>query len=424
MTTSHVPHVLLSAYQCSPTIKAVSQIGWQWYKRLAERCPVTLVTHIRNQAVLSQTGAPFEGSDIIYIDTEWLARPLYHWANKLFPYSEHAIFLLSSLDFYVYDWLAVKQLRALQKQGRQWDIVHAVTPVSPKAYTRLHKLKRPILLGPWNGGLKIPAHFEDIMKQDASWIYSLRNLGKALDFLFGSTRHAAALLTATQATLDAIPKRYHSRCIPFLENGVDLDIFTPALWPPPPSATQPLEIVYVGRLLPFKGVPMLLKAIARFRQSHPVKLTLIGEGPLQHDWQALTTELQLNDIVNWYGTACAAEIVQQLHQSHVLCLPSIRESGGAVLLEAMACARPVLSINFGGPGEVIDETVGALIEPDGVDAVIDGLVEQLHDIVQHPKKWQQRGITGRQRAEERYGWEDKIEQAIALYKRFLTTETE
>ncbi len=421
MTTPHTPHVLLSAYQCSPVIKAVSQIGWQWYARLAKRCPVTLVTHIRNQAVLSQIGVPFENSEVIYIDTEWLARPLYRWANKLFPYSEHATFLLSSLDFYLYDWIAVKKLKVLQKQGKQWDIVHSVTPVSPKAYTRLHKLNLPILLGPWNGGLKIPTHFEDIMKQDASWIYSLRNLGKGLDFLLGSTRHAAALLTATQATLDSIPARYHSRCIPFLENGVDLKVFTPAPWPQPPSAAQPLNIIYVGRLLPFKGVPMLLRAIARFKQEHPVKLTLIGEGPLQNEWQALTTELQLDNIVNWYGTACAPEISKQLHQAHVLCLPSVRESGGAVLLEAMACARPVISINFGGPGEVIDETVGALIEPDGVDAVIDGLVMQFHDIVQNPEKWQQRGLIGRQRAEAHYGWEEKIDHAMALYEQFLTT---
>ena len=46
------PRLLLSAYQCGPGMGSVSQIGWHWYSRLAQRLPVTLLTHIRNRAAL------------------------------------------------------------------------------------------------------------------------------------------------------------------------------------------------------------------------------------------------------------------------------------------------------------------------------------------------------------------------------------
>ncbi|MGD9299603.1 MAG: glycosyltransferase family 4 protein, partial [Thiohalocapsa sp.] len=80
----------MSAYQCGPGMGSVSQIGWEWYSRTAARVPVTLLTHVRNRKALEARGAPLAGSEIIYVDTEWFAGPLYRFAKKLFPNSEHA----------------------------------------------------------------------------------------------------------------------------------------------------------------------------------------------------------------------------------------------------------------------------------------------------------------------------------------------
>lgn len=418
------PRVLLAAYDCAPNKGSGSKIGWQWYSRLSSRVPVTLVTHIRNRKDLIDAGAPLTHSKIIFIDTEWFAKPFYKLACQLFPISEHARTLFMSPDFYLYDWLAVRQLKACLKTGdAQWDIIHAVTPLSPMAATRWHVLKCPVILGPWNGGLKSPVEFPEIMDEDSGWLYPIRCLGYLIDFFVGTTRHASAILTATKATLQSIPTRYHSRCRPFLENGVDLDLFTPAPWPLPPSRTQPLHIVFVGRFQPFKGLPMLLEAIARLKDRLPLKLTVIGEGPLWEKWVNQAKNLRINQFINWYGLASHAQIVEQLHAAHVLCLPSVRESGGGVLLEAMACARPVLTIKYGGPAEIVDEDVGYAIPPTGgASAVTAALVDHLSDIFERPDIWRQRGIIGRQRVQGFYGWESKIEQILALYKEILETQ--
>ncbi len=420
MSLTVKPKVLLSAYQCAPKTEAVSQIGWQWYSRLAQRVTVTLVTHIRNRPYLLQAGVPLAHSEIVFIDTEWFAKPLYYLASRLFPNSQNAVFLLSSLDFFIYDWVAVRYMKRRQQAGAQWDIIHSVTPVSPVAATRWHKLQRPVILGPWNGGLKNPASFPEIMKEDSSWIYPLRNLGYLIDFVIGSTRKAAIILTATQATLQSIPSRYHSRCRHLLENGVDLNLFTPTPWPTPPSKTQPLHIVFVGRLLPFKGVPLLLEAIARWKDHLPIELTIVGEGPLKKKWQVKTDQLHISEMVHWYGLASRNQVAAQIQAAHVLCLPSVRESGGAVLLEAMACARPVITIAFGGPAEIVDDIVGCAISPNGgATAVIATLAECLGDIFEHPEIWQQRGEMGRQRAECLYSWESKIDQIVIWYEELL-----
>ncbi len=420
MNFSNSPRVLLSAYHCAPELGSVSQIGWEWYWRLAKRLPVTLITHVRNHKHLIKFNTPLPQSEIIYIDTEWFAEPVFNFMSKLFPNTEYPVSLFSSIDFYLYDWLAVKALKQRQQQGDHWDIIHQVTPVSPKSATRLHHLQRPVVLGPWNGGLTVPLAFPEVILQDLNWLYPLRYLGNLIDWIWQSTPQAAMILTATQATLQSIPKRFHSRCHPFLENGVNLDLFTQASWPPAPSPTEPLRIVFVGRFLAFKGIPMLLKAIAEVHQIYPIQLIMVGSGPREHEWKKLAQQLQLSNIITWYGQATLAEVVTQLHQAHVLCLPSVRESGGAVLLEAMACARPVIAIQYGGPAEIVDDQVGCIISPQGgTKAVITALTHCLTDIFEHPDHWRQRGEEGRRRALNLYSWEKKIDNMLILYQQLI-----
>jgi glycosyltransferase involved in cell wall biosynthesis len=338
---------------------------------------------------------------------------------RLFPRSQHAAFLLSSLDFFVYDRVAERQVRRRLAQGERWDVVHAVTPVSPVAATCLHRLGLPLVLGPWNGGLSTPTAFAEVMCQDASWLYPLRHLGRLADFWLGATRNAAQIFTATQATRAALPRAALPRCVSMLENGVDLEVFTPAPWPAAPSATEPLHVVFIGRLVPFKGLPLLLSAIAHIRHEFPVQLTVFGDGPLAHDWRRRVTDLGLTQSVTFRGHCAAAEIAAQLQQSHVLCLPSIRESGGAVLLEAMACARPVIAVAFGGPAEIVDDSVGRTVPLTGPKEVAEALAHALRDIVHNPQAWRRRGEEGRRRAECSYGWESKINQTLAWYGQIL-----
>ena len=97
----------------------------------------------------------------------------------------------------------------------------------------------------------------------------------------------------------------------------------------------------------------------------------------------------------------------------------MRESGGGVLLEAMAVARPVIALAYGGPAEIVDEEVGRLIPSTGRETVIGELAKTLADVVDNPEHWRQRGLTGRKRVEQRYAWPVKIDAAITLYSQCL-----
>ncbi len=410
-------NVLLCAYQCGPGLGSVSQIGWEWYSRLAEHIPVTLVTHSRNRDALVENGAPLANSTVRYIDTEWFAGPLYRLASRLFRNSQHSVFLVSSLDFYLYDWQTFRELRRLPV--RPWNLIHAVTPVSPVAATRLYRLGSPLIVGPWNGGLASPKTFPEIMRQDAGWLYPLRSIGAWMDALTGCTRNAARILSASKATTASLPKSCLSRVRTELENGVDLRLFQAGDWNPPPTGETPLQVIFVGRLVPFKGVSMLLEAISRVRSKIAIRLKVVGDGPLRESLQREADERGLAGIVEFTGNLGLKQVAAAMRQAHLFCLPSVRESGGAVLLEAMACALPVNAVAYGGPAEIVDDQVGRLLSAEGREAVVRDLVTVFCDVVREPEIWRLKGVAGRQRAIEQYGWDAKIIQAIRMYREVL-----
>jgi glycosyltransferase involved in cell wall biosynthesis len=398
--------VLLSAYQCGPGMGSVSQIGWEWYARLARRVPVTLVTHVRNRKCLTGAGAPLPGTEVIYIDTEWFARPLYKLASWLFRNSEHAVFLISSADFFMYDCAA---LRVLSTRRIDWSVVHAVTPVSPLAATRLHRLGIPLVVGPWNGGLQSPTTFPEIMSADSGWLYKIRGAAHLFDRWFQCTSRAACILSANKATDHSLRG---VRTVRMIENGVDLDIFQAAA----ASSAGALRILFAGRLIPAKGVSMLLEAVSRLRSEIPLCVTIIGDGPLREALQEESAARDLTDIVQFTGALPLPEVARHMGEADLFCLPSVRESGGAVLLESLASGVPVTAVAYGGPAEIVDDEVGRTLSADGREPLIRDLMKVFADAWRNPAEWQRKGKCGRARAERSYGWDARIETALGLYK--------
>jgi glycosyltransferase involved in cell wall biosynthesis len=415
--------IILAAYQCGPGLGSVSQIGWEWYSRLAREHEVTLVTHVRNREALAAAGAPLAASRIVYIDTEWFAGPLYRLSRRLFPFSEHSVFMLSSLDYFLFDFQAWRALSARMREGERFSLLHRVTPITLAAPSWLGRLGLPVVLGPLNCGLGTPEGFGAVLKQDAVWLTRLRGAGRLAAAASGATRHAARILTATKATLASVPARHRPRCRMMVENGVDLERFRDSVWPQRPSLANPLRVLFVGRLVPFKGVGMLLEAAAKLlRSGQPIEVTIVGGGPMEQAWRAQAAALGIDGLVRFAGALPADEVAVEMARCHVFCLPSVRESGGAVLLEAMACARPVIAVGFGGPAEIVDDEVGRLLAPVSPEQVAGDLAVALADVCRDPDGWRRRGVAGRRRAAGRFSWPAKVAGATAVYDELVGGE--
>ena len=164
--------------------------------------------------------------------------------------------------------------------------------------------------------------------------------------------------------------------------GIDTDKFRPGATPI--EARQP-RVIFVGRLVEKKGCEYLVRAMPIVAAQVPdAELLIVGDGPLRPQLAALARELNVK--VRFVGARTQDELIEDLDQARVLCLPSVRarngdaEGFGLVLLEAQASGVPVVSSAIGGAEEgLLDGLTGFRFPERDTAALATRLINVLND---------------------------------------------
>ncbi len=132
-------------------------------------------------------------------------------------------------------------------------------------------------------------------------------------------------------------------------------------------------VVYVGRLVPEKGLGELVDAVAALQVRRPrLQLALVGEGPMRADLDArIAAHPGLT--VHLPGAQPPDRVAEWMAASHLVTLPSYSEGHPNVLVEALACGRPAVATPVGGIPEVVDADCGVLVAVRDAAALADGL---------------------------------------------------
>jgi N-acetyl-alpha-D-glucosaminyl L-malate synthase BshA len=214
-----------------------------------------------------------------------------------------------------------------------------------------------------------------------------------------------------------------SKSVRVLYNGVDTGRFRPDasntaeirhLLGVPESAKL---ILFVGSLMQYKGVDVLIRAIPVVLDSDPsAMVVIIGTGPQREDLMALRDSLGLHETVILAGFIPNSELADYENACEVLVLPSRRESFGIAALEAMACAKPVIGTRRGGLKETIDhEKTGLLVDPDDPRQLASAILRILND----ERLAQYLGASGRRKVEAEFDWVSVANRTVALYREAL-----
>jgi glycosyltransferase involved in cell wall biosynthesis len=160
---------------------------------------------------------------------------------------------------------------------------------------------------------------------------------------------------------------------------VDPAQFTPA--DSEPGRRRDRYILCVAALDVYKGIDVLVHAAKPLLIDDPsLGLVLAGEGPLRMELEGLAASLGIRRQTQFVGHKRGAEIAQLLQGCEVFVLPSREEPFGIVLLEAMACRKPVVATAVGGIPEIVEhEKSGILVEPDNPAALTEGIRRVLRD---------------------------------------------
>jgi len=182
-------------------------------------------------------------------------------------------------------------------------------------------------------------------------------------------------------------------------HGVDLDGFAPQ---PFPDGGR-LQLLAVGRLVEKKGFHILIAAVARLRCSF--QLDIVGEGPEEERLKDLIRTHGLESKVRLCGPKTHEDLPEAYNRAHLVIVPSIVDRSGDrdglpnVVLEAMACGRPVIGSDAGAIGSaVVHEETGLLTEPGNAES----LATAIDLLAERDAGLQQFGIRARERVKREY----------------------
>jgi len=205
-----------------------------------------------------------------------------------------------------------------------------------------------------------------------------------------------------------------------IPNGIDTEHFRPDGHARKEFADGKLNILFVGRLERRKGLGYLLNACAKAKRSFPnFRLIVVGPGTvLRSRYEKMVEDMSLTNNVIFTGFVPSIELPSYYRSADIFCAPATGgESFGIVLLEAMACGKPVIATNIQGYASVLDDgEEGLLVPPKDVESLAQALLSLLYD---KPLRLQM-GDKGKIKA-DKYSWQNVARQVTDYYNSLLSS---
>jgi glycosyltransferase involved in cell wall biosynthesis len=230
-------------------------------------------------------------------------------------------------------------------------------------------------------------------------------------------RHSAAIIVGSKHTFWDMPHWAKGKCIYIPENGVSRDYLELAR---DRAACLPLRGAFVGRLVPYKGADILLEASASFLKAGQLQLDIIGDGPQRLILEKMVERLDVQNSVRFDGWIPHREVLKKLRTCDFMCLPSIREFGGGVVVEAMALGVTPIVADYAGPSELVDNNTGFRIGFQDKKSLVEGLTLTIGNLIRNPGLLDKLGAAARHKVRENLTWEAKANQITAIYDAILS----
>lgn len=300
---------------------------------------------------------------------------------------------------FLYTFWALFAYAYLYRRDRQPDLVHAHVALPAG-------LAGVLLKRVWGRPLVISEH-------TAPFSYLMRNPLAALATRVALVKATRVIAVGTNLRQQIQSYPYLRRPIDIVPNVVNVAAFLERRVERSPGA--PYRLLFVGEMQTSrKGVDYLIGAVSILRRRGLyVTLDLVGEGQHKRDYEAMSRRLHVADVCKFHGMLLHAQVVDLMPQFELFVLPSLAETFGVVLVEALASGMPVVSTRSGGPDDIVTPDLGVLVEPANSAALADGISDVLARLEHFPPEHL------RTVAEHRYGQASVARQLVKLYHQVI-----
>jgi glycosyltransferase involved in cell wall biosynthesis len=260
--------------------------------------------------------------------------------------------------YLLWQWYAYRYARKLHAIIG-FDLVHHITFGVYRHPSFMGGLGIPFIFGPIGGGEYLPPEFLHAAPWNAriyEFLRSAANRIATIDPLVRNTfRQASLILCKTQETMAAVPTNMQNKCICLLEVGIDPELLAQS----PSAGSERPQFLFAGRLIYWKGIHLIFQALKRVRQDVPcATLTVVGVGSDRVWLQSVAQHCGVDDAVEWLGWVPQERLIQLYGRYTAFIFPSLHDSSGNVVVEAIAQGVPVVCLDVGGPAAILPDNCG------------------------------------------------------------------
>ncbi len=238
-----------------------------------------------------------------------------------------------------------------------------------------------------------------------------------------SAKNATLIVTVSKYSSEKTVQFYDAdkAKIRIVPNGVDLQRFKPS------ESCEKIKrqigidsklcVLFVGRLIPRKGLPFLIEAAKHIvKEFKETIFVIVGDGPLKNHLRAYLEEINLSGNFVFLGDVNENVLPTLYNCADVFALPSIQEGQGIALLEAQATAKPVVAFDVGGVSEaMVDKETGLLVKPDSRE-LADAILKLLSSWSLREKM----GVKGREFVSNDFSWDICAQRMLQVYREALS----
>lgn len=311
-------------------------------------------------------------------------------------------------------------------RSKKHKFVLFLSPSGIHSFNTLYKkCEFSYAVGPLGGGIRTPGGFGRLFSTKERVADFLRNRFysnlKSNPEYIGYLENASRIIIGSEYLYEYLPSTAQKNAVVYFDTLVDMKEF--------PHEEQPesgvkddgqIRLLYTGRLCPQKGIRMLVEAMnnIRIQYTHIANklcLNVFGDGTERTRMQALVSKYKLGKDVFIHGAVPRAQILQELKNADIYCLPTVREPGGQSILEAMAAGLPIITSDYGGPKFSVTEDCGIKIPVDNYKNYIQNLTNAIVKLAEDEPLRRKMGAAARKRVSEEYSLEALVKKIPEIF---------
>ena len=394
--------ILLSAFGCNPFKGSENANGWHWSTGLLKHgFEVHTITRNINRASVEKHG-PVPGLTLHYLQLPF-------GLERLYGFSQATMYLY----YILWQWMAYRLAKKLNQSLGFYRAQH-VSWGSIQFGSFLYRLDVPFIFGPAGGGQHAPDAFKEYFLEHWSAEEKRKKISHCLlkynPACKQMLKQAHAVLTSNLDTQTMAESAGARNIIPTLGSVLPTSFHPPRFIERSPNIKQ-MKLLWVGRLMPRKGLLLTLEVMHALKRYPGMTLTIVGDGPMRTAAELKAHALGLERQVTFVGSVSFTEVVNYYASHDAFLFTSLRDTGPAQLIEAMAFNLPVVTLDLHGKGQIITAETGIKITMNTPEIMVQQLADAVVDLSNDPQRYSALSHAAYLFAKQQT-WENKIKTIV------------